>query len=715
MTEKRREEMRRYKEQAIITEKKLKERRVNNITFQITRPSTTTTSSNSKESTALLQKQLIPEVVPTSAISPNLVDVRSPLFSPSGAGVPVTSTPRPRRTYSKEKLILQEEKSRIDVQPQDSTDVGFLREMETAVPKFDFDKSMSSVPSVDDNASTGSYDGDEEKVDADERNDSDSCSHQSEDNFASAASSTGTFVIKRSSDNKSSENSLRKTPLIETSSEEEQENGKNCPPPTVIRKPSVDDQGFKRKRPAKYFDLDDEEEDVDKSKCSTSTFSSIPNHVPGNQSENYTTSLVADSTGTSSKFSPVPVTNFSLIAKSLTIEFTKKFCSTSEFSSTQTTAQRMDNSNSKYRNSGGSYDVRLSKDIPSSAEEDIKAGDDDVISNSSDKENINSSGNNTQHVRKLSYTLANPSAALLEAYSKSNDKPFAQTLDTVPSVPSSVGIQSAQPTPEKSSLRGAGDASLNSRNLSEMCLSKQAHLERFLGEQENFGKSAPLASNISPPAAHVAQEMQDILKKMQEEYEAQMRHLAEQHRMQELKMKKEFESEMEKLKDKFSSTLNTTDSSRSLYKTSPNSLVDSVTSARSNANASEMKSPLFPTSTCEDSTVNTTNSGRATASHQSLASQSIKIKESSVFHFTGGGESQSSSTTTFINSTHHGGPCELTGVGLSKLQSRMQLMSPKMFRTPVDARSPLLKGLVFLDPLDKPNKPLRIPQKVSKS
>lgn len=57
------------------------------------------------------------------------------------------------------------------------------------------------------------------------------------------------------------------------------------------------------------------------------------------------------------------------------------------------------------------------------------------------------------------------------------------------------------------------------------------------------------------------------------------------------------------------------------------------------------------------------------------------------------------------------GPVELAAVGLSKLQSRMQIMSPRLFRTPADSKSPLLKGLVFPDPLEKPQmfKPIRIP------
>ncbi|CAG7716984.1 unnamed protein product [Allacma fusca] len=52
-------------------------------------------------------------------------------------------------------------------------------------------------------------------------------------------------------------------------------------------------------------------------------------------------------------------------------------------------------------------------------------------------------------------------------------------------------------------------------------------------------------------------------------------------------------------------------------------------------------------------------------------------------------------------------------VNLATLQSTLQNMSPSVFKAPPDARSPLLKGVVFLDPLFRPKRELRIPPEVS--
>jgi centrosomal protein CEP110 len=40
-------------------------------------------------------------------------------------------------------------------------------------------------------------------------------------------------------------------------------------------------------------------------------------------------------------------------------------------------------------------------------------------------------------------------------------------------------------------------------------------------------------------------------------------------------------------------------------------------------------------------------------------------------------------------------------------------MSPSVFKVPADARSPLLKGVVFMDPLFRPKRELRIPPEVN--
>lgn len=53
-------------------------------------------------------------------------------------------------------------------------------------------------------------------------------------------------------------------------------------------------------------------------------------------------------------------------------------------------------------------------------------------------------------------------------------------------------------------------------------------------------------------------------------------------------------------------------------------------------------------------------------------------------------------------------------IGLSKLKSKMQNMSPSLYKIPGDTRSPLLKGVIFMDPLNRPREVKRIPAAVKK-
>lgn len=709
MTDKRREEMRRFKELALKMEKELKAKRINASTINATETSKSKLGETYTYSETSFERDL------TTGLNSKTGENRSTSTSPKA---PTTSTPRIPRVYTlqteinPDKKVVQET-YQDTISPVMSPDVpqGVLRERIISIPPLDLNTSTSSAPSGDGNRAS-SYDGDEDKADAGPSESSDE--EKNEDNFASATSSTGTYVIRKSSgagnQHVSSEPASKNVENYCSTSEEEHQTREE--PPTVVRKSSIGGDPIftrKRPRPTKYFDEED-------------TFASIPNAVPENRTptDSHKSFLVANSPGTTKSFSPspVPVTNFTSLAKSLALEFTKKFCAAGEESSIISGVSTTD-AGGNMRTSGGTYNVRLSTDIPSSAEKVKKAGEEteDSLSNSSDKENIDSNGNGKQHVRKLSYTLATPSAALLEAVSK--DKFFPTTLETVPSAPSSVGVQSANPTPEKSKSKGtgAGQLALTNKGISSFGQGKKAHLERFLDEQEGMSQKSKTPDNSPLSSTGGFEDMQKILNKMKEEHAIQLRRLAEQHRMQEIRIRNEFEGELEKLKEKYSSTLNTTDSGRSV-KTSPNSVIDSSVnnSARSPRldTLYETKSVDFTTS--EEPTVNTTRSDRLGGTEMSSASNShiMANKNMNVFHFTGAGSGmQSNSTSVMVSASNGGGgTMEMASVGLSRLQSRMQLMSPKMFRSPADARSPLLKGLVFPDPLEKSNYPLRIPQKV---
>ncbi|ODN04956.1 hypothetical protein Ocin01_01741 [Orchesella cincta] len=675
MTEERRQEMRRYKELAIMKEKELEEKMARAVR-------TTVSNKTSGETLVVVPEE--EQVDSTSAASPRRSLSTSPI-----RGIPVTSTPRNDRIHSSslinvanaqkcnEKVLNKETVSPNNVAVTSSSSIfdtsdvpeGVLRERKI-IQQLDFNNSLSSAHSG--SSAAFSYDGDEEKVVG-----SGSSDNGSGDNFASAASSTGTFVIRRSNARQlSQEDEIEKQDGA--TSDDDIENA----PPTVLRKPSLEEPMFKRKRPAKYFDEEDDEKTKTTPKSSIS-ISNLPNTVPNIESGGKPVS------GTL-KFSPVANTNFTAMAKSLTNEFTQKFAALlTSSSSTKSVAQ--------------SYDVILSKDIPSSAEE--RVDDSDNVSNSSDKENINSisKDESKKHVRKLSYTLATPSAVLLEAASK--DKNFAQTLETVPSAPSS-NVPSTYQSPDKpkeveSTIMSLHENVINSpkldrvnMKLQELTLGqgKQAHLQRFLGDQE-LEEEVHVNENTDQVAV--------ILKQMQKEHETKLQQLAEQHRLQELRLKQQFESELGKLKEKISSTLNTTGSTKS-YKTSPNSLVESMNSSTRSPRphtATSLTSLLLSEETASSSKILT--SGMSGVS----GFERTKSDGTSIYQFTGNSEMSTNSTYLII------GTADLAGVRLSKLQSRMQLMSPSLFRVPIDAKSPLLKGLVFPDPLDKPRPPIRIPPK----
>ncbi|CAL8090044.1 unnamed protein product [Orchesella dallaii] len=676
MTDERRQEMRRYKELAILKEKQLEEKK-DSVIVTLTHK-TFDTNAASEEAD---ENQLAASGRRSVSTSP----IR---------GVPVTSTPRIDRLHSatlidvtntlkSEDEVLKEENGVTvpNIEKVDSfsgsfntsgVPEGVLRERKI-VQQLDFNNSLSSANSGSSVAL--SYDGDEEKADG-----SGSSDNGSGDNFASAASSTGTFVIRRSEPAKVSQSEEVAGSQVATS-DDDIENEENVPL-TVLRKPSLEEPIFKRKRPAKYFDEADDGKLNSTTPKSSFPISTLPNSIPDLQSaENPLTGTL--------KFSPVANTNFSAMAKSLTNEFTQKF------------ANLLASSSSK--NSGQSYNVTLSKNIPSSADEQV--ADSDAVSNSSDKENINSLSKEDcrKHVRKLSYTLATPSAALLDAVSK--DKNFAQTLETVPSAPSS-NVPSAYQSPEKPTEVENINATLYEEvidapkldrvnmKLQELHLGqgKQAHLQRFLGDQGLENTQVTESTD----------QVEVILKQMQKEHENKLQQLAEQHRLQELQIRKQFESDLEKLKEKLSSTLNTTGSSKS-YKTSPTSLAESINLST--------RSPRPHTATSTASLLlseETMNCKKIPTSEMSGVSglERTKSEATSIYQFTG--NSGMSSSSTFVGLV---GTTDLAGVGLSKLQSRMQLMSPSLFRVPADARSPLLKGLVFPDPLDKPRPPIRIPTK----
>ena len=75
------------------------------------------------------------------------------------------------------------------------------------------------------------------------------------------------------------------------------------------------------------------------------------------------------------------------------------------------------------------------------------------------------------------------------------------------------------------------------------------------------------------------------------------------------------------------------------------------------------------------------------------------------------------STSAMLHAPVHTAPStgqlQLLGrVNLSTLQTAMMNLSPNVFRTPPDARSPLLKGLVMSDAMLRPKRELRIPSQV---
>ncbi|CAL8110409.1 unnamed protein product [Orchesella dallaii] len=98
-------------------------------------------------------------------------------------------------------------------------------------------------------------------------------------------------------------------------SDDDIENLENAPL-TVRRKPSLEEQIFKRKRPAKYFDEADDGKLNSTTPKSSFSFCTLSNSIPDLQNaENPLSGTL--------KFSPVATTNFSAMAKSLTNKFTQ--------------------------------------------------------------------------------------------------------------------------------------------------------------------------------------------------------------------------------------------------------------------------------------------------------------------------------------------------------------------------------------------------------
>lgn len=611
---------------------------------------------------------------------------------------------------------------------------GILRERKI-LRQSDPNKTINSDPSGGSPAL--SYDEDEEKGEVSSAGGSiGDVDTDSVDNFTSAASSAGTFIIRRSNAkgcyhtvvSASNELPRKSTDTAEKSgfgtSEDEPDNDENAPP-TVLRKRTTDELTFRRKRPAKYFDID---EDKDEFKHLTPPYSDLPHYLPPEIQTDVTRATEKNNDQTSTvPFSPVPLTNFTTMAKSITEEFTKRISSILPTSATIPSPSFASQAvGSQRRSSGGSYEVTLTKKIPSSAEKEVDVEKENL--SSSDKENIDTDSKDnmkTHHVRKLSYTLATPSTVLLEAVSRS--KATQRPLETVPSVPSSVGVQSANPTPEKLTFTNINTSSsvglpstyqikrvtsprhenLNSA-LANLNLGKQAHLERFLTDQktQQDGKMPDVSGDSEP------KQMESVINRLRQEHENRLRDLEKQHRQQEFLLRQEFESELHKIKEKLNSTHNTTNSNIKSFKTSPNYINTSAHSPRS-ATAISVEFSA-PTSAIEELTANTksteiTNGKLLTSGMSGISlSEATRIDDSSVFQFTGGNNNASSISVQPSSM----GSTDLAVVGLSKLQSRFQLMSPKLFRIPVDARSPLLKGLMFPDPLEKPQPPIRLPPKV---